>query len=278
VGDASGGQLTFVQYNTSYTGTFAGVNLAKLKLIIDNSAAGNSNGLMLASPNSIYMAPGFSVVGTFASTGLSITGTLSVTGTITGTVTNLTNFTAATQANPLAADSPATLDAIGYVNADISLFSQADGGLYVAGYSTSWYHQIFGDFRTGQIAIRGKNNGTWQAFRTVLDSTNYTTYAGYGAKAWVNFNGTGTVAIRASANVSSITDNAVGDYTVNFTTAMADANYAFLAQAGNGDTSLQTAGTSFSGAAPTTTAARFLVDNGAGTLQDREYVMCAVFR
>ena len=46
------------------------------------------------------------------------------------------------------------------------------------------------------------------------------------AKAWVNFNGTGTVAIRSSYNVSSITDNGVGDYTVNFTTAMADANYA----------------------------------------------------
>jgi hypothetical protein len=49
------------------------------------------------------------------------------------------------------------------------------------------------------------------------------------AKAWVNFNGTGTVAIRASYNVSSITDNNVGDYTVNFTTALADANYAVVA-------------------------------------------------
>ena len=48
----------------------------------------------------------------------------------------------------------------------------------------------------------------------------------YGARAWVNFNGTGTVAIRASGNVSSITDNGTGDYTVNFTTAMPDANYA----------------------------------------------------
>jgi len=51
----------------------------------------------------------------------------------------------------------------------------------------------------------------------------------YGARAWVNFNGTGTVAIRASGNVSSITDNGTGDYTVNFTTAMADANYSTLA-------------------------------------------------
>ena len=47
----------------------------------------------------------------------------------------------------------------------------------------------------------------------------------YGCRAWVNFNGTGTVAIRGSGNVSSITDNGVGDYTVNFTTAMPDTNY-----------------------------------------------------
>jgi hypothetical protein len=44
-------------------------------------------------------------------------------------------------------------------------------------------------------------------------------------RAWVNFNGTGTVAIRASFNVSSITDNGNGDYTVNFTNAMPDENY-----------------------------------------------------
>jgi uncharacterized protein (AIM24 family) len=49
------------------------------------------------------------------------------------------------------------------------------------------------------------------------------------AKAWVNFNGTGTVAIRSSFNVSSITDNGTGDYTVNFTTAMPNANYAVAA-------------------------------------------------
>jgi hypothetical protein len=48
----------------------------------------------------------------------------------------------------------------------------------------------------------------------------------YGCRAWVNFNGSGTPAIRASGNVTSITDNGTGDYTVNFTTAMPDANYA----------------------------------------------------
>ena len=57
------------------------------------------------------------------------------------------------------------------------------------------------------------------AGNVVLDST-----AGV-CRAWVNFNGTGTVAIRASFNVSSITDNGTGNYTVNFTTAMPDVNY-----------------------------------------------------
>jgi len=54
--------------------------------------------------------------------------------------------------------------------------------------------------------------------------------AGMLCRAWVNFNGTSTVAIRASGNVSSITDNAVGTYTVNFATAMPDANYAVSGQ------------------------------------------------
>jgi hypothetical protein len=52
---------------------------------------------------------------------------------------------------------------------------------------------------------------------------------GYLCRAWVNFNGTGTVAIRASGNVSSITDINIGQYTLNFTTAMPDINYAPVA-------------------------------------------------
>ena len=69
-----------------------------------------------------------------------------------------------------------TNNGIGYVTS-VSLFSQTDGGMYASAYSTSWIHQIYGDFRTGQIAIRGKNNGTWQSWRTVLDSSNYNSYA-----------------------------------------------------------------------------------------------------
>ena len=58
------------------------------------------------------------------------------------------------------------------------------------------------------------------------------------AKAWVNFNGEGTVAIRASFNVSSITDNGTGDYTVNFTNAMPDANYCLSGTAAGGSVSV----------------------------------------
>jgi hypothetical protein len=57
------------------------------------------------------------------------------------------------------------------------------------------------------------------------------------SKAWVNFNGTGTVAIRSSYNVSSITDVDVGDYTVNFTNNMTDANYGVQVSSNRNDAS-----------------------------------------
>jgi hypothetical protein len=59
----------------------------------------------------------------------------------------------------------------------------------------------------------------------------------YGCRAWVNFNGAGTVAIRASGNVTSITDNNTGNYTVNFTNAMPDVNYSCVAAVINRDAS-----------------------------------------
>jgi hypothetical protein len=80
-------------------------------------------------------------------------------------------------------------------------------------------------------AITASTNGT--SALTIDTSQNLQFNSGYGSvvtaygcRAWVNFNGTGTVAIRASGNVSSITDNATGQYVVNLTTAMPDINYA----------------------------------------------------
>ena len=86
----------------------------------------------------------------------------------------------------------------------------------------------------GTVRIGVGNSGATTAdVASMSSSGNFSFNSGYGSvatayacRAWVNFNGTGTVAIRASGNVSSITDNGTGDYTVNFTTAMPDANYA----------------------------------------------------
>lgn len=78
------------------------------------------------------------------------------------------------------------------------------------------------------FATGGSQRGEFDASGNFAFNSGYGSVAtAYGCRAWVNFNGTGTVAIRASGNVSSITDNGVGDYTVNFTTAMPDANYSF---------------------------------------------------
>jgi hypothetical protein len=76
------------------------------------------------------------------------------------------------------------------------------------------------------------------------------------AKAWVNFNGTGTVAIRDSFNVSSITDNGTGDYTVNFTTAMPNANYAVTQGASDGVATGTTGAQTFKVQSATTTSVR----------------------
>ena len=68
---------------------------------------------------------------------------------------------------------------ITYYTAGVTNFSgnATDGALYSQAYSSAWQHQIAGDYRSGQIALRGKNNGTWQSWRTVLDSSNYSSYA-----------------------------------------------------------------------------------------------------
>ena len=68
--------------------------------------------------------------------------------------------------------------------------------------------------------LRGDN--TWNGVASLTTASG--TAPSYSARAWVNFNGTGTVAIRASGNVSSITDGGVGVYTINLTTAMTDVN------------------------------------------------------
>ena len=104
-------------------------------------------------------------------------------------------------------------------------------------------------------------------------------------RAWINFNGTGTVAIRGSFNVTSITDNGTGDYTVNFTTAMPDANYVTIGTTGYvsdgaaaGFFGANRIGSNGNEAVPSTSAVRINSLNFGGSTVDTKYIFVAIFR
>jgi hypothetical protein len=108
-----------------------------------------------------------------------------------------------------------------FLTVDTSNNATLSNNLVVTGVTTLGAGAVLGTPASGNLA-----NCTGVAVSALSTATGAA--PSYSARAWVNFNGTGTVAIRASGNVSSITDNGVGDYTVNFTTAMPDANYSIV--------------------------------------------------
>jgi hypothetical protein len=126
-----------------------------------------------------------------------------------------------------------------------------------------------------------QNNGT---NALTVDSGNLQFNSGYGSvataygcRAWVNFNGTSTVAIRASGNVTSITDNGTGDYTINFTNALPDANYSIV---GTADTTsfINRSVAIWSGTNQTASLVRVGTLSTGGSGFDANYVSVAVFR
>ena len=164
----------------------------------------------------------------------SLTGALPLTG---GTVTGATTFNsgvnlAVSSGNVgIGTSTPGNSLQVSRAGADVARFTntQSNGG--------DWQFKIGGGgFEDRRLMITDKFSGA-DNVRVGIDSNgNFQFNSGYGSaavaygcRAWVNFNGTGTVAIRASGNVSSITDSGVGFYTVNFTTAMPDVNYSTIA-------------------------------------------------
>jgi hypothetical protein len=134
---------------------------------------------------------------------------------------------------------------------------------------------------TGSAAtVTGNATGSTFGFNSGYGSV----ATAYGCRAWVNFNGTGTIAIRASGNVSSLTDNGVGDYTVNFTTAMADINYSVNTTCSSNGTNNFIGTTVFTNSstganvAPTTSAARINTGVYAVGTFDPTYINVSVFR
>lgn len=143
---------------------------------------------------------------------------------------------------------------------------------------------------SGQIVLQ--SNGTTEltvastgitvADNLVFNSGYGSAVIGYGCRAWVNFNGTGTPTIRASGNVGSITDNGVGDYTLNFGFTLVDANYAYVVgmrndpATGSGANSQTTGATS---TAQTTTQLRITTGTPTvGSLADYSTICVSIFR
>lgn len=133
----------------------------------------------------------------------------------------------------------------------------------------------------GQTRFRVDENGRLYNVYDGDVGTNYRTtlHAGWLCRAWVNFNGTGTVAIRASGNVSSITDNNTGDYTVNFAVALPDAYYAVGGMGTNsGSLSSQFQFIADNATARTSSLVRINTASVAGIPSDSEIVSLEVFR
>jgi hypothetical protein len=131
-------------------------------------------------------------------------------------------------------------------------------------------------FTSGSLRANIDTNGVF-AFNSGYGSA----VAAYGCRVWISFNGTGTPAIRGSGNVTSITDNAVGDFTINFTTALVDANYAFTFGSQRGAGTTFTTSSVADATAPTTSALRVNVYSqtaGVTASVDSAYNSVAIFR
>ena len=147
--------------------------------------------------------------------------------------------------------------------------------------------QSIGGTQTAQLPANSamsfvyrQSNTTW--YRNSAPALgNVGTAPVYAARAWVNFNGTGTVAINASGNVSSITDNGSGSYTVNFTTALSDTNYAAVFGAKRLNQSANVSGAvaeTFTTAVRTTSALAITVGDSSSGFVDVTAVSVAIFR
>jgi len=178
------------------------------------------------------------------------------------------------------------------INADGSLELTRDDGIAYINFRSALAEDF--DCRIQQVSDglafqTGGNGSTAERMRidssgNLLFNSGYGSVAtAYGCRAWVQFNGTGTVAIRDSGNVSSITDQGTGEYVVNFGTAMPDSNYCIAGCAGKvpGGGTESNSGhiqppESASGNA--TSSQTILTLNLAGTFVDRDFVHVAIFR
>lgn len=244
-----------------------------------------------------------------------VTGTLPVANGGTGATTGFKLFDSSFTSN-INANTNRTVGAYGSYASSATNTPTGSGILYNFTSATDGSGdggQFWQDYVTNNLYLRQRWGGTYGSWLTMVSASNISSYAVtsvsagtgisvsastgsvtitntspnqltttagspayYGARAWVNFNGTGTVAIRGSINVSSITDNGTGSYTINFTTAMPDVNYNAVGASARASNDygygirLMTFATGSLGINTLT--------NGANTLVDFETICITVFR
>jgi hypothetical protein len=180
-----------------------------------------------------------------------------------------------------------------YIGAGNNLLNSGDKGILIYDVTNArakfFVEDVNGETRTLATTFLSYYTGASERMRidssgNLLFNSGYGSVAtAYGCRAWVNFNGTGTVAIRASGNVSSITDNGTGNYVVNLTNAMPDANYSVTAgiQGVSGSVVGHDAIFGFppnNFETPTTSSFRLSTWSFAGSSTDFPYVLVHVIR
>jgi hypothetical protein len=205
-----------------------------------------------------------------------------------GTATNNTkiyiNGVQQAQGTPSSTNSTSVLT-IGGTNATYGW----DSPYYTAGYIdelriTNGYARYTGNFTPSTTAFSNTGGDVGKALVVNSTATGVSIgTAGYLssqlAKAWVNFNGAGTVAITDSYNVSSITDDGTGQYRVNFSTPMNNANYVhFISTGGNSDSPGNTFSTNtYNNSYSQTTTYAVVVSRFNGSLYDSGTLHSIVF-
>lgn len=189
---------------------YFGLGGAENDLVYGGWSAGANRHRILHSGNYTSWAPSLTGGGASGTWAISVTGnaaTATSADQIDGVGFRNTGSNASTNADTIESNG------ITYYGGGVPNFTgnATDGALYSQAYSANWQHQIAGDYRSGQIALRGKNNGTWQSWRTVIDSGNYNSYAptltGGGASGTWGINVTGNAATVGSLSVHAGTNN-----------------------------------------------------------------------
>jgi hypothetical protein len=303
----SGGTVTSIASGTGLTGgpitTSGTLSLANTAVTAGSYTNANitvdaQGRLTAASSGTGSSGTVTSVSGTGTASGLSLSGTVTTSGSLTlsGTVNSLAagTYAISISGNASTATNLSTTRADWSTNGTISAVV---GQMAWKNYGNN--HTIFDASNGTSPSGSGVNNTNssvpWAgSYPTLMGWNGSSTYgvrvdsarsADNGVRAWVNFNGTGSVSIRASLNVSSISDNGSGDYTVNFSSAMPDANYA-VSSIPVGFTVGQAIGVtciygSYSGGATTKTSSGVRIGTGYGNTAgfgDAAEVNITIFR